>query len=141
MLCLSRFRLTLYGLLTTLLVTSPEANVAAPPPQAGGAVAAPDAADDPPPPVLRQLRAAHGELLAWLAPSEHGPGWRAYLQTDELERQMALGWRADRRLVHNIAARYAAEQAGLEMPGFQAVRGPLEAWLEDLSLPRWRELP
>ncbi len=143
MLSLSRFRVTLYGLLATLLLTSPDANVAAPPgaAQPSTAAASDAAADDAASPALSELRAAHRELQDWLAPSENGPGWRRYLQAEEIEWQMTLGQRADRRVVRQIAALYAAEHAGLEMPAFRAVRGRLEAWLDDLSLPRLSELP
>jgi hypothetical protein len=90
---------------------------------------------------LSQLRAVHHELQDWLAPSENGPGWRSYLEVEALDRQLALGRRADVGVVRRIAARYWAEHAGLDLPRFRAVRGRLEAWLDDLSLPRLSELP
>ncbi len=98
-------------------------------------------ADLAPSPALSRLRSAYDALDGWLSTSQHGPAWRRYLESSELERQMALGRRADQVVVKRILGQYAAEHAGLEMSEFRAVRGPLEAWLDDLSLPELDELP
>jgi hypothetical protein len=120
------------GLFAALLLTLPVVNVAS---------LGVQGADETPTVALSQLRAAYTELDQWLGKTEAGKGWRLHLRADELERQMALDRKADRALLRQVLARYATGDSGLEMPRFRAVRGRLEAWLDDLAVPSLGELP
>src|SRR5690242_17351568 len=72
----------------------------------GHVLAADDAATLAP---LSAVKTAHDELRTWLNESENGRGWLRYLDADQLERQIALGDRADKSIVRRISARYAEQ--------------------------------
>jgi len=103
-------------------------------------VAAPQADDstsEPP----SDLRAAHAALRNWLTKTSQGRGWLVHLEADELDRQIALGRKADRLVLQRILSRYEADDAGLERAEFRSVHRHLKNWVVELSIPTAAELP
>jgi hypothetical protein len=80
-------------------------------------------------------------MLRWIGAGEYADGWRNFLQADELEEQLKLGRKADRKVLKNILGKYSGDTPGLSSYYFAAVRQALEAWLVDLATPTAEELP
>jgi hypothetical protein len=77
-----------------------------------------------------KLRAALGPLDAMLARSKSGPDWRAYLDWPTLARQAAAGSKADAATLRRLYQKLDAEENGLEMPQFAAVRRAVGSYLD-----------
>lgn len=87
--------------------------------------------------VARQdTRGALDGLHRWLADSEHEAGWRAYLRSDELEAELAKGTGANVPRLREILELYSANAPGLSNENFADVRVALEAWIDELTLPK-----
>ncbi len=71
-------------------------------------------------------------LHQWLGTGEKEEGWRRYLMSDVLELELSQGDQANRRAIQKILDRYSADESGLAMHRFVAVRRALQAWLEQL---------
>jgi hypothetical protein len=87
------------------------------------------------------VQRAHDELLRWLGTGQSSSGWRQYLMSRDLQEQLKLGDKADRKIVRRILTAYSSKVAGLDMPNFAAVRRALRAWLDELRVPTVETLP
>jgi hypothetical protein len=77
-----------------------------------------------------KLRAAMSSLDALLARSPSGADWRAYLDWPSLTKQAATGANADPAELGRLFQRLDAEENGLGMPQFAAVRRAVAAYAE-----------
>src|SRR5262245_10855971 len=67
-----------------------------------------DVAADEPQSKAAAVRQAHEDLKQWLGRNPpHAVGWRAYLLSDQLDQQVALGEKADQKVLETILARYS----------------------------------
>jgi len=88
-----------------------------------------------------ELRQRCRELEQWLGEDAKAPGWRKYLQADQLAAELEKGAAADRVVVREILARYSSGTAGLERKRFVAVRQALAKWLAALPALSAEQLP
>jgi len=77
-----------------------------------------------------RLREALGPLDRLLARSPSGGDWRTYLDWPALAAQAASGAAADPAVLRRLQKRLDAEENGLEMPPFAAVRRAVTAYAE-----------
>ena len=77
-----------------------------------------------------RLREALGPLDRLLARSPSGADWRTYLDWPALTAQAASGAAADPAVLRRLQKRLDAEENGLEMPPFAAVRRAVTAYAE-----------
>jgi len=77
-----------------------------------------------------RLREALGPLDRLLARSPSGADWRTYLDWPALTAQAASGTAADPAVLRRLQKQLDAEQNGLEMPPFAAVRRAVTAYAE-----------
>lgn len=77
-----------------------------------------------------KLRTALAALESLLARSPSGSDWKAYLDWPALTRQAASGANADPAELGRLFQRLDAEENGLEMPQFAAVRRAVAAYAE-----------
>jgi hypothetical protein len=77
-----------------------------------------------------KLRTALASLDALLARSASGADWKAYLDWPALTKQAASGANADPAELGRLFERLDAEETGLEMPQFAAVRRAIAAYAE-----------
>lgn len=77
-----------------------------------------------------KLREALGPLDRLLARSASGQNWREYLDWPTLQRQAAAGAHADAATLRRLFGLLDAEENGLEMPQFAAVRRAVASYLE-----------
>jgi len=77
-----------------------------------------------------KLRAALSSLDALLARSPSGADWKAYLDWPALSKQAATGANADPAELRRLFGLLDAEENGLEMPPFAAVRRAVAAYAE-----------
>ncbi|MBX7167403.1 MAG: hypothetical protein K1X74_13825 [Pirellulales bacterium] len=78
-------------------------------------------------------KAVHSALASqesWLGQGANADRWREFLDTAELQRQVAQGAAADPVVLSQILGKYSAGLSGLENPRFAAVRRALAAWLD-----------
>jgi hypothetical protein len=81
------------------------------------------------------VQATLDALDSWLAESDNGPGWHAYLKTDQLQEQLNQGEQADAEILQQQLDLYSGSNSGLRKPRFKDVREALEAWIDELKLP------
>ncbi|MBI1903884.1 MAG: hypothetical protein HYS13_22505 [Planctomycetia bacterium] len=93
-----------------------------------------------PTPPSEGLKRAFSDLEGWLKGTS-AEGWHKYLKSDALREQLALGEKADAKVVKDVLAQYASGAKGLENQYFVNVRTGLEAWSAGLSAPTAAELP
>jgi hypothetical protein len=79
-----------------------------------------------------RVDAALKSLHQWLGTGEKEEGWRRYLMSDALESELSRGHQANRMTLQKIMDRYSANESGLDMHRFIAVRRALQAWLDQL---------
>lgn len=79
-----------------------------------------------------KVETALKSLHQWLGTGEKGAGWRRYLMSDVLKSELRNGDQANRMALRKILARYSADESGLAMHRFVAVRRALQSWLEQL---------
>jgi hypothetical protein len=77
-----------------------------------------------------RLREALGPLDRLLARSPSGAAWKTYLDWPALTAQAASGAAADPAVLRRLQKRLDAEENGLEMPPFAAVRRAVTAYAE-----------
>jgi hypothetical protein len=77
-----------------------------------------------------KLRSALSVLDTLLQRSKSGAGWKSYLDWPALTQQAAAGSNADPATLLRLYRRLEAEENGLEMPQFAAVRRALGAYLD-----------
>lgn len=77
-----------------------------------------------------KLREAMGPLDRLLARSTSGTNWREYLDWPTLQQQAAAGANADAATLRRLFGLLDAEENGLEMPQFAAVRRAVGSYLE-----------
>lgn len=77
-----------------------------------------------------KLRTALGPLDSLLARSKSGADWRAYLDWPALVQQAAAGSKADPAKLLRLYKKLDAEENGLEMPQFAAVRRAVGGYLD-----------
>ncbi|MFM8635955.1 MAG: hypothetical protein ACKOEX_14295 [Planctomycetia bacterium] len=77
-----------------------------------------------------RLRTALGRLDSLLARSKSGPDWKKYLDWASLTKQAATGANADPAELRRLFKRLDAEENGLEMPQFAAVRRAVAAYAD-----------
>jgi hypothetical protein len=77
-----------------------------------------------------RLRQALGPLESLLARSPSGADWKLYLDWPALTAQAAGGSQADPAILRRLAELLDAEENGLEMPQFAAVRRAVTAYAE-----------
>lgn len=82
-----------------------------------------------------EVQGALDALNVWLATSDRGPNWQAFLRTPELQEELAKGRGADKAKVEEILAVFSGTTPGLSNPHFRAVRDSLRPWIDELSLP------
>lgn len=99
----------------------------------------PSRADDPGD--IKGLQTTLDELDAWIGPETKGDRWRAYLRSNILRQQLALGADADLATVAEVLQQYRSGIAGLEMRRFAAVREELDQWLSVLVANSDQDLP
>ncbi len=88
-----------------------------------------------------KLQQTYQELERWLGDDANAPGWRKFLEADQLVAELAKGAQADRTVVRTILGRYSSGVAGLERKRFVAVRTALKNWLEELPALTAEQLP
>jgi hypothetical protein len=93
----------------------------------GSAAAASPAALDA---AAANLRSALRPLDQLLQRSASGPDWRKYLDWQKLEQQASGGTAADAAVLGGLRDRLSADENGLEMPQFAAVRRAVERYEE-----------
>lgn len=81
------------------------------------------------------VQQAFEELHAWMGSDANAAHWRAFLRSDELERELAKGHAADPETLKQIVAIYSGRESGLELRRFAAVRKALQAWLAEFEQP------
>lgn len=86
------------------------------------------------------LQASVDAMDAWLSTSQHGPVWHDFLMTEPLKAEMAKGHDADVDAVREILAQYTSGKSGLTHKYFATTRDALEAWIEELELPKQNAL-
>jgi len=89
---------------------------------------------------LQEVRKALEELDQWLAQTPHKEGWRQYLHTSRLEKQLASAQQADPEVVVEVLARYCSEAEGLDLGPFVRVREALTDWLAEITGDSWQGL-
>lgn len=77
-----------------------------------------------------KVRTSLGSLDALLRRSESGDAWKTYLDWPALTQQAASGTNADPATLLRLYRRLDAEENGLEMPQFAAVRRAVGAYLD-----------
>jgi hypothetical protein len=77
-----------------------------------------------------KLRTALGPLDSLLARSKSGADWRTYLDWPALVQQAAAGSKADPATLLRLYKKLDAEENGLEMPQFAAVRRAVGGYLD-----------
>jgi len=77
-----------------------------------------------------KLRSALGSLDSLLARSPSGADWKKYLDWPALQAQAASGSHADAATLRRLQKRLDADENGLEMPQFAAVRRAVTAYAE-----------
>jgi hypothetical protein len=83
-----------------------------------------------------RLREALGPLDRLLARSASGADWREYLDWPALTAQAASGTAADPAVLRRLQQLLDAEENGLEMPPFAAVRRAVTAYAEAATAAR-----
>ncbi len=86
------------------------------------------------------MRQAAVKLDSWLDGSDQAERWRAYLRSDLLQEQIALGAGADPAVVESVLTRFSSQAPGLDLPVFYDVRDTLVAWRARLLGPSKAEL-
>ena len=86
------------------------------------------------------VQATLDALDAWLSQSDNGPGWKAFLKTDELQQELAKKGAPDREVLQQQLEVYSSSTPGLSKSNFRDVRSALESWLAELELPAQDEL-
>ncbi len=79
-----------------------------------------------------RVETAWKSLDQWLGTGEKGDAWRRYLMSEALEAELSRGHDANRMAIERILSRFSADESGLNMRRFVAVRRALQAWLDRL---------
>lgn len=90
--------------------------------------------------VVGEVHSALVELHAWLGEGPNGLRWREYLNSAELETQLARGEDADVLEVGAVLDRYDSGADGLDRARFARVREALRQWRDRLQLPEPAQL-
>jgi len=88
----------------------------------------------------QEVRKALEELNQWLDQTPHKEGWKEYLHTSRLEKQLAAPQQADPQVVAEVLARYCSEADGLDLAPFVRVREALTDWLAEITGDSWHGL-
>ncbi|HPP53479.1 MAG TPA: hypothetical protein PK777_11045, partial [Thermoguttaceae bacterium] len=87
-----------------------------------------------------ELQKALEAMHAWTEGTPHGAGWREYLQSARLEKELAKPEQADPQVLAEVLARYYGEAEGLELAHFVRVRQALTDWLGEITGDSWKGL-
>ena len=79
------------------------------------------------------VQTALDEMHRWIGEGDKGQGWRRFLRSQDLKRELTKGQEANAEVVNEILELYSGETNGLDRAQFVGVRRALEVWSAELN--------